>query len=184
MIHILNQPDPESALVHNSFALTVCWHSSSLMQVLNWRIGSYISSRLATLQKKTKSGKWKWKLATPKTVSLLLHTDLDNFLRSNRGRQRAAFVASYVIMSTMLQFHSRRTSFQKYPSYKLNSSTADRHQYTRYRGSYRYSINSLAFSAKQVKFSRLHRNKFIYWATEMTLVKKLHTTRFLRRPVE
>jgi len=25
VIHILNQRDPGSALVHNSFALTVCW---------------------------------------------------------------------------------------------------------------------------------------------------------------
>ena len=33
MIHIMNQHDPGSALVYNSFASTVCWRNSSLTQV-------------------------------------------------------------------------------------------------------------------------------------------------------
>jgi len=33
-VHILNQQDPGSALVHNSFTLTVCLEVSSLMQAM------------------------------------------------------------------------------------------------------------------------------------------------------
>jgi len=52
LIHILNHHDPGSALVHNSFASTVCWEVPlwhKLRSKVHSTIRSYFSSRSAML---------------------------------------------------------------------------------------------------------------------------------------